>query len=279
MTSPSERKALLDDRTPLVVASHMRSGTHLTIDLLRRNLASASSRYLNLDRLMPGEGHGAPLRLADFERELSGLGACPLLKTHTPAATGWFRAADERSLRANALLASSRILYVVRDGRDVLVSLYYYMRHYSEHVREQSFERFLRDRDDFFQACPGFEGLDRVSAWARHVEGWLAEPRVVVIRYEDLISRREKCLRRALERLELPAPERVEPVPVPAGLPRRLLRRLIAPIFPRRVSTAIRPRRGVSGDAAGHFTQRDEMLFRERAGAVLERLGALGLAS
>lgn len=274
MRSPGEPNA-----TPLIVASHMRSGTHLTIDLLRRNLAQASSRYLNLDRLMPGDGHGAPLGLAEFERELSGLGACPLLKTHTPAGPGWFGADDERSPRADALLASSRILYVVRDGRDVLVSLYYYMRHYSERVREQSFERFLRDRDDFFQTCPGFEGLDRISAWARHVEGWLAEPRATVIRYEDLISRRETCLRRALERLELPAPERIEPVPVPAGLPRRLLRRVIAPIFPRRVSTAILPRRGVIGDAARHFTQRDEALFRDRAGAVLERLGALELAS
>jgi hypothetical protein len=258
--------------TPLVVASHMRSGTHLTIDLLRRNAPAVSARYLNLDRLMPD--HGEPLSLADFERELARRGDWPVLKTHAPAAPGWFPAADPRSARAAALLAAARVVYVVRDGRDVLVSLYHYMRRYSERVRGQSFETFLRDRDDFFQACPAFAGLDRVGAWARHVEGWLLEPRATVVRYEDLLARLEPTLRGALARLGLPAPERIRGVALPAGLPRRVLRRVIAPVWPRGVSTAIAPRRGVAGDAARHFSARDERFFRDRAGALLERLAA-----
>jgi hypothetical protein len=258
--------------TPLVVASHMRSGTHLTIDLLRRNAPAVSARYLNLDRLM--EGHGEPLALAAFERELARRGSTPVLKTHTPAAPGWFPGSDERSARAAELLARSRLVYVVRDGRDVLVSLFHYMRRYSQRVRGQSFEHFLRDRDDFFQACPAFEGLDRVGAWALHVEGWLADPRAVVIRYEDLVARLEPTLRGALARLELTAHARIRGVRLPAGVPRRVLRRMLAPVFPRLVSTAIAPRRGVVGDASRHFSLRDERFFRDRAGALLERLAA-----
>jgi hypothetical protein len=258
--------------TPLVVASHMRSGTHLTIDLIRRNASCVSARYLNLDRLMPD--HGEPIGLADFERELARRGELPVLKTHAPAAAGWFPPAEPRSARAAALLAGAKVVYVVRDGRDVLVSLYHYMRRYSERVRAQSFETFLRDRDDFFQACPDFAGLDRVGAWARHVEGWLEQPRAVVVRYEDLLARLEPTLRDALARLGLEAPDVIRGVALPAGLPRRVLRRVLAPVLPRRVSTAIAPRRGVVGDASRHFSARDERFFRDRAGALLERLMA-----
>lgn len=263
--------------TPLVVASHMRSGTHLTIDLLRRNLPSVSARYLNLDRLMPD--HGEPLGVAAFDRRLAGLEGVPLLKTHAPAQPGWFAAADAGARRARSLLDAARVVYVVRDGRDVLVSLFYYMRHYSERVRAQSFAAFLRDRDDFFQACEGFAELDRASAWARHVEGWLAEPRAVVVRYEDLLARREATLREAALRLHLPAPARVEGVAVPSSLSRRVLRKVVATVRPRRASTAIAPRRGVAGDADRHFAPGDDAFFRERAGAAMERLSALELAS
>lgn len=257
---------------PLVVASHMRSGTHLTIDLLRRNVPCVSARYLNLDLLM--RDHGAPLSLGAFEREVDRLSGLPLLKTHAPArAEGWFPPGDERSRRALELLAGARIVYVVRDGRDVMVSLYYYMQRYSGRVRAQRFEQFLRDRDDFFQQSPEFRGLDRVSAWVRHVEGWLEREDVVVVRYEDLLERLAPTLLRALAELALPAPAQVAAVQVPAGIPARVLRRVLAPLLPRRVSTAIVPRRGVVGDAARHFSAADEDFFRERADALLGRLG------
>lgn len=257
---------------PIVVASHMRSGTHLTIDLLRRNVASVSSSYLNLDRLR--EKHGQPLSLEAFDRGLEELDALALLKTHTPAPAQWFLGTDERSRRARELLAVARTIYVVRDGRDVLVSLFHYARRFNRRVRDQSFADFLRDRDDFFQDVPAFARLDRVSAWARHVEGWLQRPETLVVRYEDLLQRREPTLRNALERLGLPAPDRTVPVPVPAGLPRRALRRLLAPLFPRRVSSAVAPRQGRIGDASRHFSAADEGFFRERTGSLLERIDA-----
>jgi hypothetical protein len=258
--------------TAIVVASHMRSGTHLTIDLLRRNASRISAAYLNLDRLR--DHHGEPLSLDAFDRELDALGPLPLLKTHTPADASWFAGAGERSARAQALLGSAQTLYVTREGRDVLVSLFHYMRHFSERVRGQSFASFLRDRDDFFQTEPAFRGLDRVSAWASHVEGWLSRPDTVVLRYEDLLLRLEPTLRAALERLGLDAPDRISPIAVPADLPRRVLRKLLAPLRPRHFSTAVAPRRGVIGDASRHFDRADEAFFRERASAVLERLEA-----
>jgi hypothetical protein len=262
---------------PVVVASHMRSGTHLTIDLLRRNVGTVSADYLNLDRLLPD--HGEPIPVADFEQRLEALRGAALLKTHTPARAAWFAGGDPGSRRGRDLLGAARAVYVVRDGRDVLVSLYYYMRHYSPRVRGQSFAAFLRDRDDFFQGCEGFSGLDRPSAWALHVTGWLAEPGAVVVRYEDLLAHRERTVRDLALRLGLPVPARVDGIAVPSGLPRRVLRKVALKVRPRCASTAIAPRLGVVGDASRHFSPEDDAFFRQRAGAVSERLEGRALAS
>jgi hypothetical protein len=252
----------------------MRSGTHLTIDLLRRNASEVSARYLNLDQLMAD--HREPLGREAFDRALVALGPVPVLKTHVPASpAGWFGGGAGPE-RARELLAAGRVVYVVRDGRDVLVSLFHYMRRYDKRVREQRFADFLRDPDDFFQACPGFEGLDRAAAWARHVEGWLDEPRAAVVRYEDLLARRDATLRALAGRLGLELSEVLEEVPRVVGLAGRLRRRLVAAVLPRRASTAITPRRGVSGEAATHFSPDDRAFFAERAGPVQRRVEALG---
>jgi len=96
-----------------------------------------------------------------------------------------------------------RVLYVVRDPRDVAVSYYHYQirrRTLSEQVSLEHFVgEFVAGRTDAF------------GTWKRHVDSWLGARQnganAVVIRYEDLLSRPVETLVPALAELGFPASE------------------------------------------------------------------------
>ena len=79
-----------------------------------------------------------------------------------------------------------RTIYILRDGRDVYVSYYYYL----QKDKSMSFDEFLIDTDHW------------PSTWGEHVEGWLdAYDRgesVLLVRYEDLKTSPETELNRML---------------------------------------------------------------------------------
>jgi hypothetical protein len=243
----------------------MRAGTHLTLDLLRRNLPALAARYRNLDEL--ARGHRSHVSLAAFRARLAAESGVPILKSHATPGLEEFAADAEVHAYVKDLLARSRIVYVLRDGRDVLVSLYHYTRSFDREASRQSFADFLRSGDGYFRHCPELAGLDRVSAWRRHVELWLAQPGVCRVAYRELVGDPEGALRRLAGELGLPVAEPIEPV----GLPRRdlwsrIARRLRQLADPRHASTAIQPGPGRLGDGARWFTPEDEAYFAARAG-------------
>jgi len=68
-----------------------------------------------------------------------------------------------------------RVVYLLRDGRDAMVSHYHHFRAY-------------RDSVDFMEMVRNESGLPH-GAWHRHVNAWLANPfeaEMLVIKYEDL---------------------------------------------------------------------------------------------
>lgn len=119
-------------------------------------------------------------------------------------------------------------LYVLRDGRDVVVSLYFH------HLRElQSPARWRASRIDRYLAFVLGKGYDvadvrgnlptfieslaerplggilprrRESAfrpWPEHLEDWMSRPGVHVVRYEDLLEQPVEELRQIREHLKL----------------------------------------------------------------------------
>ena len=81
------------------------------------------------------------------------------------------------------LLENSKVIYVYRDGRDVLVSLYHYIRGFREDLPE--FSDFIRMPNDF---DPYYRSVNRVEYWKEHVEGWLGRSNldIVTVSYEQL---------------------------------------------------------------------------------------------
>lgn len=181
---PSTVPVIRYSAKPIIVASHPRSGTHLTIDGLRHFFCETFRRqrfnqpvhdlYVNLDRLEPDhQFHITPERMKQqFEQ-------CPkrvIVKTHGSVTAD--RVGPEHRSFAQSILSASDIVYVVRDVRPVLVS---YMA-----LRPMKFPDSPTDIATFLRTDLDGYGPP-AAAWAAHVTGWLDRPEVVkVIRFEDM---------------------------------------------------------------------------------------------
>ncbi|ASC69625.1 Sulfotransferase domain protein [Halomicronema hongdechloris C2206] len=74
-----------------------------------------------------------------------------------------------------------KVIYIVRDGRDVMVSYFYYLKVLRERQGiDISFEQLLLEKDGLFQK----------KLWHEHVEAWLKNPYgadLILIKYEDML--------------------------------------------------------------------------------------------
>jgi hypothetical protein len=95
-------------------------------------------------------------------------------------------------------------LYLVRDGRDALVSYAHYTLHFDRGLPPESVTPTLLYR---MMADLLRESHSSYGTWSANVAAWLARPDTAVLRFEELIARPVESLRGALARLglELPA--------------------------------------------------------------------------
>lgn len=186
-THGKSTESLLPGIRPIIVAAHPRSGTHLLIDLLRRQFRESASwkywgerndrLYLTLDTAITGK----PSR--DLSKAVSVLKRVPrpVIKTHYLPGfdRGFF--ADQSTVVDGPwreIIDRSQIIYVYRDGRDVLRSLHAFMASFDKAVRV-SFPEFLRQEH---------AGQNRVIRWAKHVTEWRHQPDVFFVSYEAIIA-------------------------------------------------------------------------------------------
>ena len=252
----------------VVVASHRRSGTHLMLDSLRSNVRDVEHRFMTLERIEPS--HEKHMPVAEFDRRLRSQRGVVLVKTHAlPGAGAW--QAREAADYASELLATAPTIYVHRDGRDVLVSLFRFVQSYSPQVAAQSFAEFLRASHTGLDA----PGISRPAYWQRHVLAWLERGPTVTASYEALQGDFETSLRSIADRLDLGlrpvlSQVRLEPhgrrVPVLHRLQRVLGLRPIR-------STAIRPQAGRVGGWRQVFDDEDLAWFDAEASGGMRRLG------
>lgn len=193
---------------PILVASHERSGTHLFMDLLRRQFPDCRGRvgrfgnphdslYFSIDRL--NAGHHRPGRPEECDRVLGAIPR-PCLKTHnTP---GMERTAPEHRAYIDALLDRSTWFYCYRDGRNVMCSLQRFRQSFDNSAAE-GIGAFLREDHG--------DGRSRVRAWADHVRAWMAVERVKLVRFEDVVKDTRSLLERVGTALDL-EPEWNEPL-------------------------------------------------------------------
>jgi len=259
----------LPDVQPVIVASHPRSGTHLLMDLLRRQFGACRSwkwpgerldrLYCTLDELGAERGR---LDTRTARRILSRTRR-PIVKTHAwPGLQDTFLAPHHDGIDPawiEWLDQNGTVLYVHRDGRDVLCS-YQLFRQKFDSDADGSVGAFLRQKEN---------GENRVRRWAAHVRAWRAGSGVYSIQFERLLDQPKVVIRTLGEVLGL-EPTWTEPIlppPFHSIWESRWAR--LARMRPE--STAII--NGERQDWRERLTAEDRAFFHEHAGDLLIELG------
>lgn len=93
----------------------------------------------------------------------------------------------------------TRIVYLIRDPRDVMVSYYFYLQ--SQGRYDKTISEFVRDR------------RFGINKWIQHLDSWLNKPtsslRAYFIRYEDLKTKPSETLDSFYEMMGYKVPEKI----------------------------------------------------------------------
>ena len=105
------------------------------------------------------------------------------------------RVSRPRALKSHEIYSDlyPKVIYLVRDPRDVAISLYYSRRKTG----------VLEKRDDFFHQFSVEKAL-YFGGWGEHVESWMEQApflgnRLLTLKYEDVEQSPEKALQRVVE--------------------------------------------------------------------------------
>ena len=171
-----------------------------------------------------------------------------------------------RVIKSHALYKSAfpKVIYLVRDGRDVYVSYYYYrLKQLDEGI---TFSDYLRRIDHF--PC----------LWNEHVESWLKwdqpQPNMLLVRYEDLLSNPEAELRKMVDFIGIDISNDVITHAVEVSRFDKM--REIDQTKGRKYNltgTKDFVRKGKAGTWQDEYSQEDIAYFKEIAGDLLIRLG------
>lgn len=254
---------------PIVVASFPRSGTHLAIDLLRRHVqecrtwkhfgAGSHHLYLPLEGLLTKRHvHPEDAVLRRIRRPKR-----PIIKTHSlPSFEPWL---EQFGPWIDWIRSQGRFVYVYRDGRSTLCSLYTGRRGMFPESRNMSISEFLRLERD---------GMSLPQRWAYHVDQWLGVEGVVAVRFRQMIEQPRQVIQRLAEAFDL-TPRCVEPL-LPKLIRSRWHGRWVRLTSRRPQSTALvsgRYRQVQSSNWADVFSHEDRLFFHREAGQMLIRLG------
>ena len=182
------------------VISHRRSGTHLTIDAISNNFPIYRAGYLNVDQLT--ERHQKQVRASDIQAKLNH--SPYIVKTHTHGDIRTFF--DNKQNLYSFLedtLSSAKAIYVYRDGRDVLTSLYHYSKKFELVDQECTFADFIRMNNDFDQETYHGE-MNRPEYWAYHINSWFGQDHIFYLPFENMINHYEQTISNLANFLELP---------------------------------------------------------------------------
>ncbi|MDL1911077.1 sulfotransferase domain-containing protein [Chloroflexi bacterium CFX6] len=243
----------------LLGISFPKSGTHL------------------LDQILLGFSNVAPYakRLHSFYAEYEGESG---VKRAPEQAIRWLDSLRSRDVASAHLFArpdavvrvrSPRYIpyFIFRDPRDAVVSHVFYVTEMEARHAHHAYYQSLPDFDTRLKVSilgrpdTDIEFPNVAERFAPYV-GWLDQPEVLTIHFEDLIQDRAAALNRILDHF-------LARVPLPS--PRQLiLDSLESAINPAKSPTF---RSGKTGEWRKHFTDEHKKLFKDAAGDLLIRLG------
>lgn len=182
-------------RRPVVAWRHRTVGPN---DTLLVSFPRSGSTWLRF--MLAAAASTEPVEFDSVDEIVPLVGAAPTRKAAEWGTSGRLIKSHERFSRLY-IPRSQRFIFLIRDGRDVAVSYYYYCLRNGWWVG--AFRTFL---DAFLGGR-----LDGYGPWHRHVEGWLGEAAEgrdhLLVRYEDLHRDAAAELQRCAEFLQMPLTE------------------------------------------------------------------------
>lgn len=243
----------------VLVISHRRSGTHLTIDSIRNNFkALRANPYVVLETV--DRNHPDHQSIDQLRQTVST--HCRIIKTHY--FPGWPQHCETGETRfVSEVFANSKKIYVVRNGMDVLASLYEFRRGHDAEARAMDFGQFIRQPS--FDTVAG--DYDKVEYWAFHVRSWLnafGADQMLVIHFEDWVNDYRGTLKKVAKFLRVSKDWFSKDVRM--GATKRKKEKQIE-------RTWVEPRKGKIGDHVNYFMTADREYFDARCGTLMKQLG------
>jgi hypothetical protein len=180
-------------RPAVMVVSHERSGTHFLMNTLAACYGYVSQPWINFDHIPFAINFYSPTQVRDQLLVLADGPRTHLIKSHHQAG---FLAGELPRLAAHYVF-----FYICRHPADVLLSYWRFLHRWPWLEGPK-----VADPLTFARAEPcGYmmryqlrQHANLMQRWAAHAEGWLeaaaAQPRVLVVRYEDLDAHFEEVV-------------------------------------------------------------------------------------
>ena len=231
---------------------------------MENNFKDVTHGYLNLHRLLPF--HNDHLNVDEFRKRLQNK-KVRILKTHSDGDFSIFRQFPHvYDFFMKEIFSASKIIYVKRDGRDTLNSLFYYLR--SMGINYPTFSEFLRSKNNFDNIFPD---LNRVEFLKSNHESWAKVEEKLSLNYSDLARDYSDVIRRISSFLGI---EHIKPIKnveltkynkIDLGL-----RRIFPVLFK---TTAVLPREGRIGGWVKNFSNDDLNFYESVMNKELEERG------
>ncbi len=253
------RRFSFDDVPPMFGNAKPKSGSHLLLQILGGFTQIMPYAYVDAEPIRTITKDGRRRDQSEVSRDLERL---------PRGVIGWGYV-DPTPENVSILCRPDRVtFFIYRDPRDMLVSQVFFA---TDIYEEHGMHAYYSSLPDFGArlkaAITGVDrdGLKMVGVRERYagVLQWLAQNRVLCLRYEDLVNDREAALGEMLDQVE----ETGYHIP---GDRREQVSALARSIQPGRSRTF---RSGKSGGWKEHFTEEHKRLFRNVAGDLLIQLG------
>lgn len=251
----------------LIVISHQRSGTHLTIDSIRNNiLVYKKNDFITLNKKIDEEANQKEF-LEAFDKNIR------VVKTHFLPDFQIYTKDKAIIKNLNELFEDSYLVYVYRNGLDVMCSLFEYMKKYDEQVRQMEFRDFLKTNNNFDDTPVNY---NRMQFWKHHIQSWQNskyKDKIFWIRYEEINSKNQEILQKIADNFGLSLNEKYIDIRLQNYKLRNRKIRKIINFFKGAKTTSVSARKGKSGDYKNYFTEETLQWFLDENKDFMDKLG------